>query len=195
MKTKIKKILAICFFVAIGINCQNSKNQFQEIIQEQIQRYPQMQIQDLYKLVYQAAMGNIHLGVDPKILKNYLINELEKIDVTENEPLIEEISEQRMIRVNLRPYKARGGDPDRLFEAMMETANAFHPDKKKILQYWKIIERMAQQNSIPFHKGELDSFLKKMKEANFSAVHHSKEYSEKYKPAYRVILKKYLPVL
>lgn len=201
MKTKIIKVLTFCIMLTIAVNCQSSKNPFQEIIREQFQRYPQMQIRDLYKLVYQAAMGNIHLGVDPAILKNYLISEMDKVDrrsrreASDNEPMVEEISAEGMIRVNLRPYKEKGGDSEKLFEAMMETANNFKPDKNKILQYWEIIEKMAKENSIPFKKNDLESFLKEMQASDYPAVHHSDQYSESYHPAYRVILKKYLPTL
>lgn len=193
MKVKIKKLFTLCFLLTIGINCQSSKDPFQEIIQDQLQRYPQMQTQDLYKLVYQAAMGNIHLGIDPAVLKNYLVNEMDKVDASDNEPLVEEISPEGMIRVNLRPYKVKSGTSEKLFEAMRETANTFTPNKNKIIQYWEIIEKMAEDNSIPFNKSELESFLKEMQASDYPAVHHSDQYLELYHPAYRVILKKYLP--
>ena len=193
MKVKIKKLFTLCFLLTIGINCQSSKDPFQEIIQDQLQRYPQMQTQDLYKLVYQAAMGNIHLGIDPAVLKNYLVNEMDKVDASDNEPLVEEISPEGMIRVNLRPYKAKSGTSEKLFKAMRETANTFTPNKNKIIQYWEVIEKMTEDNSIPFNKSELESFLKEMQASDYPAVHHSDQYLELYHPAYRVILKKYLP--
>lgn len=193
MKVKIKKLFTLCFLLTIGINCQSSKDPFQEIIQDQLQRYPQMQTQDLYKLVYQAAMGNIHLGIDPAVLKNYLVNEMDKVDASDNEPLVEEISPEGMIRVNLRPYKVKSGTSEKLFEAMRETANTFTPNKNKIIQYWEVIEKMTEDNSIPFNKSELESFLKEMQASDYPAVHHSDQYLELYHPAYRVILKKYLP--
>ena len=194
MKVKIKKLFTLCFLLTIGINCQSSKDPFQEIIQDQLQRYPQMQTQDLYKLVYQAAMGNIHLGIDPAVLKNYLVNEMDKVNASDNEPLVEEISPEGMIRVNLRPYKVKSGTSEKLFEAMRETANTFTPNKNKIIQYWEVIEKMTEDNSIPFNKSELESFLKEMQASNYPAVHHSDQYLELYHPAYRVILKKYLSI-
>ena len=193
MKVKIKKLFTLCFLLTIGINCQSSKDPFQEIIQDQLQRYPQMQTQDLYKLVYQAAMGNIHLGIDPAVLKNYLVNEMDKVNASDNEPLVEEISPEGMIRVNLRPYKVKSGTSEKLFKAMRETANTFTPNKNKIIQYWEVIEKMTEDNSIPFNKSELESFLKEMQASDYPAVHHSDQYLELYHPAYRVILKKYLP--
>ncbi len=185
-------ILLLWFTTTISVlNCSNSNDPFQEIVKKQIQRYPQMQIEDLYKLVYQAAMGNIHLGVDPKILKNYLFSELNRVDASGEEPLFEKISPDNLIRLNLRPFKAKGGDPEKLFGAMIQTAQTFQPDKEKIIHYWKDIERMAEENSIPFDKTELDSFFGKMQSMDFPAIHHSDEYSESYHPAYRIIMKQY----
>lgn len=195
MKVKIKKLLTMCLLLTMGINCQSSKDPFQEIIQDQLQRYPEMQTQDLYKLVYQAAMGNIHLGIDPTVMRNYLINEMDKVEASNNEPLVEKISTEGMIRVNLRPYKVKGGTSEKLFKAMIETANTFNPDKNKIVQYWKVIEKMAGDNLISYNKSQLESFLKEMQASDYPAVHHSDKYSASYYPAYRVILKKYLPKL
>lgn len=179
-----------------ALNCSHqsekiSRTSFQEIIKTQLQRYPQMQIEDLYKLNYQAAMGNIHLGIDPKVLKNYLLSELEKVDESDEEPLFEQISPDNLIRLNLRPFKAKGGDPEKLFEAMMQTARTFQPDSQKIIQYWNVIEGMAKKNLIPFKNSELDSFLSKIQEMNFPAIHHSNKYMEAYHPAYRVLLQEY----
>lgn len=191
------KITLICILQFLLFYCSNLTNesQFKEIIQSQIQRYPQMQVQDLYKLAYQAAMGNIHLGVDPSALRNYLANEMGKIEASDNEELVEEISGDGLIRVNLRPYKASGGIPEKLFEAMMATTNTFHPQEAKISQYWEVIEKMAGGKSFPFNRSQLDSFFVTMQDRNFPAVHHSEEYINAYHPAYRVILKDFLPPL
>lgn len=201
---KVMKSISLTLMIAfsilmVALRCshqsESSPISFPEIVQTQFQRYPQMQVEDLYKLTYQAAMGNIHLGVDQQILKDYLYSELERIKASDDEPLFEKISPDNLIRLNLGPFKAKGGNPEKLFEAMMQTAQTFQPDSKKIIQYWKGIERMAEENSIPFRKTELDSFLSKMQEADFPAIHHSDKYLESYHPAYRVILRQYLPDL
>jgi hypothetical protein len=191
MRSKLLLLLQICF-VTVVFSCSSQNDPFQEIVQTQMQRYPEMQIEDIYKLTHQAAMGNIHLGIEPQILRNYLYSEWDKMNASDDEPLVEEISPD-LIRLNLRPFKARGGDPERLFEAMMLTAKSFRPDKEKIGQYWNVIEEMAEERLLPFPKGEFNSFFDKMRSADFPAVHHSEEYSKSYNPAYRVILKRYLP--
>lgn len=192
----MREILLITCIVLIAISgCSKRVDPYQEVVKAQFQRYPQMQVQDLYKLVYQAAMGNIHLGIEPSVLKNYLIGEMEKIEASDNEPLVEEIAGDGMVRVNLRPFKANDGDPIKLFEAMMQTADSFHPRKEKLNEYWKAIGEMADDRSLPFSRSQLDSFFVTMQEQDFPAVHHSEAYSQAYQPAYRVILKAHLPAI
>jgi hypothetical protein len=191
------RLLTFGLLLFLVFNCDNQHDyiSFQQIVYTQIERYPQMQIEDLYKLVHQAALGNIHLGVDTSTIRNYLLNEMEKIEASEKGELVEDISQDGLVRVNLRPFKAKNGNPGKLLEAMVKTAQTFQPDKEKIIQYWKVIVNMAEENSIPFNKSQLESFFKKMQAADFPAIHHSEEYSEMYRPAYRVILKAYLPAI
>lgn len=187
--------LILMVMISCSNQSQNSsaENSFQEIIQTHLQRYPKMQIEDVYKLVHQAAMGNIHLGADSTMLKNYLVQEMAKIEASEEEPLVEAISPEGLVRVNLRPYKARGGDPRLLLAAMMQTAQAFTPDKEKIIGYWKTVKELADKDSLPFEAEAMKTFRKQMEERGFPAIHHSQEYANAYRPAYRVILKQYLP--
>lgn len=190
-----KRLLTISLSFVTVLGCSKQGDPFEQIVKIQIQRYPETQIQDLYKLVYQAAMGNIHLGVDSSVLKGYLMSEIEGIEASDAEPLVEEISPEGLIRLNLRPFKAQGGNPEKLFAAMMRTADSFHPEKTKINEYWKDIGKMAIDHSLPFETNQLDSFFVAMQKRDFPAIHHSEEYSKAYHPAYRVISKEFLPTM
>jgi hypothetical protein len=190
-----KKLLTVLLSLITILGCSKQVDPFEQIVRTQIQRYPRMQVRDLYKLVYQAAMGNIHLGVDSSVLRNYLMSEIEGIAASDSEPLVEEISPDGLIRVNLRPFKALGGNPEKLFEAMLRTADTFHPEKFRINEYWNKIGKMATDHTIPFDTSQLDSFFVMMQKEDFPAAHHSEEYSNAYNPAYRIISKKFLPVV
>ncbi len=180
-------------------SCADEKSSFQKLITAQLQRYPAMQIQDLYKLVYQAALGNEHLMTDSAMVHDYLIKELESlrplgIEASSAEPLLEEISPNgAVVRLNLRPFKARRGDDRVLFQAMMQTARTFQKSQDRLERYLSYLEQMADSGAIPFDAKAMQTFLGEMREKNYPAVHHSGAYGEKYSPAYRVILKKYVP--
>jgi hypothetical protein len=189
-KIKILSLIAAWFIAS----CANEQSAFRAVITAQLQRYPAMQIEDLYKLVYQATLGNEHLMTDSVMVHNYLIQELESVQADSNEPLLEEISpDGTVVRLNLRPFKARNGDHRVLFQAMMQTARMFQKSPERLDRYWGDLEQMAAAGAIPFDATAAQSFFREMREKEYPAVHHSDAYAEKYSPAYRVVLKKYVP--
>lgn len=185
----LKKTIVI-FIAAIFFNsCTSEEPAFQKVVAAQLQRYPAMQVEDLYKLVFQAAMGNEHLMTDSAAVHGYLIHEMESIQASSEEPLLEEISpDGEVVRLNLRPFKAQNGDHQELFSAMMQTAHAFQKSPERMEQYWRDLEQMAKSGAIAFDAAAMQSFFREMREKGFPAVHHSAVYEEKYAPAYRVIL-------
>lgn len=189
-KTTIVFSAAIFLFAA----CVKKESAFEKVVLAQLQRYPALQIEDLYKLVYQAALGNEHLMTDSAMVHDYLINELASLDTSSLEPLWEEISpDGEVVRLNLRPFKARQGDQRALFHAMRQTARNFEKSPERLEQYWRDLEQMAKSGTLAFETATMQSFFQEMRETGFPAVHHSPVYQEKYAPAYRVILKKFAP--
>jgi len=191
----MRKITAIVFVAALlAASCANEKSSFQKLITAQLQRYPAMQIQDLYKLVYQAALGNEHLMTDSAMVHDYLIKELESIEASTAEPFWEEISpDGAVVRLNLRPFKARHGDHQALFQAMMQTARTFQKSQEQLDRYLSDLEQMAASGAISLDAEAMKAFFREMRDKSYPAVHHSAVYGEKYSPAYRVILKKFVP--
>lgn len=192
MQKNASVLLAAIFLWA---SCVKQKPAFEKVVLTQLQRYPAMQIDDLYKLVYQAALGNEHLMTDSAMVHGYLVKELKGIHASSAEPLLEEISPAgEIVRLNLRPFKARHGDHRALFRAMMQTARNFQKSPERLEQYWRDLEQMASSGALAFDNAAMQSFLREMREKDYPAVHHSAVYEEKYAPAYRVILKKYSPL-
>ncbi|MDZ7363120.1 MAG: hypothetical protein ONB46_20710 [candidate division KSB1 bacterium] len=189
-----KKTIIILIAAAFIGSCRNEKSALQKVVHEQLQRHPVMQIQDLYKLAYQAALGNEHLMSDSAMVHNYLIHELESVQASSAEPLLEEISpDGNVVRLNLRPFKAQQGDHRALFQAMMQTARNFPKSPGRLARYLSRLEQMAASGDIPFEATAVQSYFREMRNKSYPAVHHSAVYEEKHSPAYRVMLKKYVP--
>ena len=165
-----------------------------QIISQHIQHYPKIQIQDLYKLLFQAAMGIEHLLQNPAPILDYLLRELDVVDAVSETQLAEPIAPE-LVRVHLRPFKARMGRPAQLVDLMMKSAANFNPSREKLTIYWHTLEEMAAQQIIPFSAPELQSFFQTKRLESLPAAHHSKIFRENYQPAYRVILKKYFAEL
>ncbi len=59
---------------------------FQKVISYHVQRYPLLEIRDLYKLVFQAAMGSEHAAPDREAAKQWLDRELSTLSAAQKEP-------------------------------------------------------------------------------------------------------------
>ena len=176
-----------------GTVCAQDTRDFRGIVKSHLHRYPIMEIQDLYKLALQASLGIEHFMEDTTAMAAYLNDELRQVKADEKESLTEPITpDSSLVRVNLRPFKARNGDPARLMQAMMMTAKTYHGARKNMFAYWGTIELMAEEKQIPFKKKDLGKYFQRQARNRFPAVHHSPTYERHYSPAYRVVLKTYL---
>ena len=163
------------------------------IISDQVLRYPRLEIQDLYKLIYQAAMGGEHARQDMAGARKWLERELNNLGEGPEEPMVDTISpDSRIVRVNLRPYIAAGGDPSALFAAFIRTANEYQGTWAHLRRYWSYAERMGSGEELPFARTVLEGFFAKMEGERFPTVHHSLTYKALYHPVYRVIVHEFL---
>ena len=155
----------------------------ERILRDHLSRYPALQIQDLYKLLHQAAMGSEHAVSHRGSVESWLTREIAEMGEGIPEPLVDPISHDgEIMRIHLRPYMAAGHDPMRLLDAFIRTANEYHGDAKIIEQYWQDAVMMNR-----FPVPEMEDFFQGLKDKGFPAVHHSDQYEKLYRPAYRVI--------
>jgi len=189
-------ILSIIMMICAVTGCLNDKTGLDKVVKQHLEIYPEMQAVDVYKLAYQSTMGVVHFIGNPEKARDYLIREMSQVPPSNDIPLIEPLSpDGRMVRVNLAPYKAAAGEPEPLFQAMMNTAEHFQPSKDTLEACLNLLIESAVKGKISPDSGELQAFFDKMRELDFPAVHHSDKYRELYRPAYRVILKEYMPDL
>lgn len=162
---------------------------FQEILVRQLERYPEMEVQDLYKLLHQAALGPGHAVDDPAQARAWLEREIADLpQEPANEPQIDTLSaETGLVRVNLRPFLRSGGDPEELLAAFVRTANEYHGNSQLLECSWGLAIEMAEKGELPFSIEELREFFIMMKALGFPAIHHSAAYRQAYRPAYRVL--------
>jgi hypothetical protein len=193
------KTLFPLLFCTLGLSlslpgCSDRPSGFERITLEHFERYPEMQVQDLYKLAYQGALGNEHLTTDSAMVMHYLLEELKSVSPSPDEPLLEEINaEGTLVRVNLRPYKAAQLDPDLLFQAMIGTAATYQVNEGQLESYLRDLQRLARLRRLPFSIGEFLPYIEQQRFLGFPAVHHSSRYVEHYHPSYRVVLRALVP--
>ena len=156
-----------------------------QVLQSHISRYPLLQLQDIYKLLYQAAMGAEHAVPSPAQAKKYLLREIKTMGPGPSEPLCDPIS-PHITRIHLRPYLSQNLDINILLNAFLKTAKNYTGSIALLKTYWQAVYAL---NHFP-HK-EANAYFTYMEQAGFHAVHHSDPYRKAYKPAYRIILREY----
>ena len=156
-------------------------------------RYPKLEVQDLYKLIYQGIFGSEHAVIDASQARVWLEREVEVLAEGPEEPVIVPISpDGRIARVNLRPYVAGGGNLEALLEAFLRTAREHKGTAEQLRQYWGVAEQMAEETAIGIAVNALKRFFEEMEAQGFPAAHHSEAYRRAYRPAYRVVARKYI---
>jgi hypothetical protein len=158
------------------------------------QRYPHWQVEDLYKLIHQAAMGSEHAAPEETRARLWLFNEIRDLGEGPEEPLVDPISpDGALVRVHLRPFMRANLEVEKLLAAFLDTARGIHGSVARLESYARVAVQLAGEGGLPFGAVELESFIEQMKERAFPAIHHSPAFAAEYRPAYRVAARQFLP--
>lgn len=166
---------------------------FRPVLVDHTRRYPAWEVDDLYKLIHQAAMGAEHAITDPVAVRNWLDQELRELGPGPDEPLIDPISpDGKIVRVHLRPFKQRRLPAEGLLGAFLETGRRVHPSVDRFTTFAAITADAAREGLLPFRAEPIEARLADLRLSGLPPVHHSPRYVELYSPAYRVVARELL---
>jgi len=145
-----------------------------------------MQVCDLYKLVYQAAMGGEHLLAHSNARESFF-KEVEQLEPLDGE-LFEKIHPENTIRrVNLKVAKAQHIDSLKIWAAVHKSAYQYVPSSRKIKRWWKAVREFCVENQLLDDVNcSLSNEFNKFD--GLTSCHHSRIYREKYSPSYRLVM-------
>jgi hypothetical protein len=157
-------------------------------------RYSEWDVDDLYKLIHQAAMGSGHALTDESGVRDWLMQELAHLGSGPDESLIDPISpDGRIVRVHLRPFAMLHLQEEPLLQAFIRTAKAVSSSTERLTEYATVAVQLAEEGQFPFSGSRLIGHLARMRDNGFPAIHHSARYEQLYQPAYRVVAEEQLP--
>jgi len=167
----------------------------QALILTHMQRYSEIDILDVYKLLHQAVFGPGHAIKSIKPAREWLEREAEILQPGPvDQPLVENIHpEQMIVRVHLRPYLAAGGNLGRLLDAFVQSSAAVNGDLSTMAAWWDIFYGMTTSGgSLAGHFDSRTIALIRRSRASekWPASHHSPMFERAYRPAYRVVTRK-----
>ena len=188
---KNKHWILILGFVSCRPALTDEESKTVHLIQYHQKLRPEFEIQDAYKLLYQGNLGVEHIMGDTVAARQHLEYEMSSIRETEfpEEPLIENVStDTTIVRVNLRPFKRLGMNTEKLWQAMVVSALHYPRVDKKFLRAWSLFVKLCEQGALSFDVEKVRIFDEQMNSSGYGASHHSNNYTEACKPAYRIVL-------
>ena len=158
----------------------------QEYIKQQLALHPSITPQDAIKMCFQAAYGAEHLLTDIEKVRDYFLTEFSSC-VPGDEPVAEFIAPE-VCRVNLAPWKRLGLPWEWLFNLFVESAGATGPCHSGIDPESMFFEYVNEWSSFARENGLGSAFyFDDVIGTEPRPVHHSQQYRDAERPAYRVI--------
>ena len=188
---KIKYVIPILAFLSCRPSMTEEESRIAGLIQFHQKMRPRFEIQDAYKLLYQGNMGIEHIMGDTVAAKEYLEYEMSTIIETEfpEESLIENVSvDSSIVRINLRPFKRLGLKTEQLWRTMVVSSRLYPKIDEKFIHSWKLCLKLCEERALSFDIDKVRLFEDQMKSNNYRSAHHSNNYMDTYKPAYRVVM-------
>ena len=154
-----------------------------KILTHHLSKYPEMQLSDSVKLLFQRVFGAGHMIKNESESLLRLEKEFDEVDFTPGLSPVEDIGGE-FARVHLSAVKGRlsAKTLNRIF---VLSANG---EKNAVEEFEKLLEPLKTSE-------ENIAFLEKYKSMGYPAMSHSEIYREKYAPHYRIVRKKYAELI
>ena len=158
----------------------------EDILLEHYQKYPQMELNDFIKLIYQNSFGPRHMHNPSKedVLK-YLDEEIKV--VTNETEIIEDIGNGYV-----RVYLSKETNMEKLSNVFLNSMAEDTYTETNIRVFYRklnILIKLIKKGSIKLPKNESINLVNEYLSNGINPVRHTKIYNELYKPHYRVIRK------
>lgn len=163
-----------------------------EILLEHYGRYPEMEIRDVFKFLYQSTFGCEHMVSSEDAVTEYIEKEFSDIGVG-REDVIEKLDgDYSRVPLSILEKGLSSSTLGKIFCAS---------SKKKVGSQTDLIcklnaaRELVNEKLLPYDVTCFDSEVEKWRSDGFPAVRHSENFRKTYKPSYRVISNDYIAFL
>lgn len=167
------------------------------MIMNHYKKYPQMQLEDMIKLVYQQCFGPAHLYDIPSLetVTAYLEKEQKDFKDHKTTDTFEAIG-NHYVRVSLRAIHDNTlplyGLATMFYESMLTSPLM---DAKTLMTFRQGLDTiidLVEKKTIDYSLEDTLDFLNDYLEKGIRPIHHSEIYRQHYHPHYRVVHKEYI---
>ena len=166
------------------------KQATEALLREHLKQYPEMQLQDGIKLLYQNEFGGGHLIPDPAVSLRRLQAECAGLTGSSRDVRVEPIGNGRC-RLYLEGLAQSGVPLERVNRMFVASAGERSGSVERFEEKCEILRDMCRQDELPWAISEVEAYLSEYKVKGYPPVSHSEQYRQNYAPAYRVMEEKY----
>lgn len=159
-----------------------------QLLNEHYVNFPDLEVQDAVKFLYQHYMGPGHLIADEHAALVRLKEEWDAVTPDTDIPLSVPLG-NRLCRLNLAHCKAIGLSYKTVARLFLFTCNKVVPDHTGLKQSLDLIF------SLPFPSDEISQYLTNYRAQGCPMVSHSDRFRQCYFPAYRVVSEYYVNII
>lgn len=169
-------------------------NYVQEKLIKSLINYPEMEVQDALKFIFQSEFGCGHLISDEEKSWLMLQEEWEHVDSEKQGELFERLG-GGYARFNIGAAK-RLGISLRLFQRIFfKSAESESGTVEGFYNKVSELKKLCEDEKVLFSVSEVEEFLEEWEEKGRPLFRHSEKYRKLYKPSYRVVSEEFIRIL
>jgi hypothetical protein len=158
------------------------------LLQAHCATYPQLQIRDIWKFLYQSAFGCEHLLSSCAKVRERIEAEYASVP-RDAAPLVEELDGD-YCRVHLSCLNG-GLSAETLGEWFCLSAKKEPCGMARLQQMLATAHDLVREGKLPFSEADFSAALASWAAEGYPAVRHSEAFGKAYRPAYRVVAREY----
>lgn len=154
--------------------------------------YPNLQIEDVFKFLYQSVFGCEHLISSPETVVGGIREEYRRIP-TESPADIQPLDGD-YCRVPLS-YLRGGMTAETLGKLFVASAKTTENGRSLLLEKLDVAMDLVREGALPFAETDFRTAAQKWADSGYPPLHHSERFRAEYHPSYRVISARFVPFL
>ncbi len=163
-----------------------------KLLTEHYAKYPQLQIRDVFKFLYQSSFGCEHMVDSSEAATERIRNE--SACAAQNDGSFIDRLDGEYSRVHLACL-GKGLSAETLGKLFFTSAKKEINGKLALEQKIEIAKELIREKNLPFSLDEFEKAAGEWQAEGYPAVHHSDVFRDAFKPSYRVIDNRYVPFL
>ena len=164
-----------------------------KILLENIQKYPDSEITDIVKLIFQNEFGGGHLITDKNKSLDRIRTEQQNINECNSAYFAEDIG-NGISRLNLANSNEKIS-AEAVNLCFIASAQEIKGSNESFENKISKLYSLCQEGVMPFSEKQLYEYMQSYKATGYKPVSHSEKYRNTYKPTYRIIKNEYIKLL